>query len=174
MDTLITALISAVISAVVSLAVTLLIRLLDRGTVEWMVVGKANWKQDRTDSPNKMRYRMELWNTGDADAYDVRLRRCNGKDSKTGKDLTAWETLEAGCIKSGTYIEFQMLPSADCYKDTWVQVIFRTSPVYRHKPTVSKKIRLYPLIRYIGAWSDDQPYSEIFGRGWIRDLKKDS
>lgn len=152
----------------------MLIRLFDRGTVKWMVVGKANWKQDRTDSPKNLRYRMELWNTGDADAFDVRLLRCNGKDAKTGKDLKTWETLEAGCIKSGEHIEFQMLPSAAHCKETWVQVIFRTSPVYRHKPTVSERIPLHPLVHYVGYYLDDQPYKDIDGRGRIPDMKTDS
>lgn len=88
-------LVTALVSAVVSFAVTVILRVWDRRTVEWLVAGEAHPTYFAGEKKD-MVLNLELWNTGDADAYDVRLIRCNGVNPDTGKDVGVLGDIRGG------------------------------------------------------------------------------
>lgn len=166
-------LVTALVSAVVSFAVTVILRVWDRRTVEWLVAGEAHPTYFAGEKKD-MVLNLELWNTGDADAYDVRLIRCNGVNPDTGKEWECWETFEAGCIKAGEHVAFTMKPSFASWETCWVKVVFRPSPVYRHDPRCSRK---YLLSKEIGNQFEYRPEKSemaVYGRGKIPARPKDA
>lgn len=132
--------VTAVISAAVSFTVTAFMRCWDRHKVRWLVTGEAHTEYDGKPT-GRVRANMQLWNVGDADAFDVRLIRCNGK-GEDGKDFETWTTFEAGCVKAGDHVDFVMHPMEDSYETAWVQPVSTSAPVFRHRPTQARRFVL--------------------------------
>lgn len=119
----------AACSAAVSALTVIVMRWWDRRTVEWLITGYA-YDETRHGKPTgRVKIELEVHNTGDQAAYDVRLVRCNGGSYEP------WTTFEAGRVDAGQSFATTMSPGEDHWEQSWMLVQHRSSPVARNKST---------------------------------------
>ncbi|ABR10436.1 hypothetical protein MPMin1_gp06 [Microbacterium phage Min1] len=146
---------TALISACVALLTSITFRWWDRKKVDWLVTGVARVAYESGRRTDLIRLRIEVHNVGDDDAYDVRLRRCNGLE------YLPWVTFEAGKVGAGESFKAEFLCTRDAWSSAWIEVIARTSPARREPKTWSRVV----LSTRTGAVRDLSPRDEPAGRG---------
>lgn len=148
---------TAVVAAAVAFGTTMLIRWLDARRVRWLVTGHARTViADKDDKPGQVQINLEVHNIGNGDAYDVRLRRCNGAN------FLSWVTFERGKVAAGDSFEVTFTCSSDTWETAWMEVISRTTlRAQASKPTASKRV----LLRTATGPKDQQRWHDPRGRG---------
>ena len=129
-------LVVALISAVVALATSLAFRWWESRKVEWLITGIAFRGYDSGTATGTFVARLEVHNTGDGDAYNVRLVRCNGGTFK------AWETFESGKLASGESFPVTFDVSPENWTTAWFEIIYQPTPVKRRKPIRSRRYQV--------------------------------
>lgn len=145
------------VAALVSATVTFLIRWLDAKRVAWLVTGKARESSPAKDGqPGRVRIEVDVHNVGNGDAFDVRLRRCNGAD------FPAWVTFEGGKVASGDAFRVVMEPPADTWETAWIEVMFRTTlRGRRSRPKTWRRVNLRAMTGPV----DQMFWPDATGRG---------
>lgn len=131
---------TALISAAVSLAVALSFRWWERRAVTWKLTGEQRPEHADGKATGYLRADIELHNTGDGDAYNVRTVRCNGAD------FEPWETFEAGKVASGESIKAAFTVQPDSWRTCWVEVVFASSPTHLKRTTRTGRLYLQPAL----------------------------
>lgn len=156
--TFLEALAIALLSAGVAFLTTLGVRWWDRRKVEWIVTGEAHNDASTKDTERpRVHIHLQLHNVGDGDAYDVRIRRCNGGDYEP------WTTFDAPVIKSGDSIDVQFLTGVADWETAWMEVTARSSPVARSRAKTYPRVVLRDVSGPRTAYKPDS--REAQGRG---------
>lgn len=131
---------TALISAAVSLAVALAFRWWERRTVAWKLTGEQRRERSGGTETGRIRAEIELHNTGDGDAYDVRFLRCNGEG------LEPWETFEAGKVAAGESVRAAFSVTPEMWRTCWVEVIFASTPTHLNRTSRTGRLYLQPAL----------------------------
>jgi hypothetical protein len=156
----------ALISAPVSLLVAIAFRWWEKRAVRWVVTGEAYVEYQSGMPTGANIAKLQVHNAGDADAYNVRLTRCNGGE------FSSWETFEVGRLAPGENFPVTVSAIPENWETAWIEIIYQPTPVHRRKPTRSRR---YLVALIVGCVHPEPPSKQPIdpGRGHNRWLRSD-
>ncbi|WP_082600776.1 hypothetical protein [Agromyces sp. Root81] len=140
---------TALIAAAVALLTSIVFRWWDRRSVKWVITGEAHDEYESGRTTGRVQINLEIFNAGDDDAYDVRLRRCNGGAADP------WVTFQAGKVAAGESFPVRFSTSADIWESSWVELIARASPIGRSRSRTHPRV----ILRSVTGRKSDRPPS---------------
>lgn len=151
------------ISAIVALATSIVFRWLDRRGVSWVVTGEAHEEFDGGRRTGRVRIELAVHNAGDASAYDVRVRRCNGDK------YPSWVTFESPVVAPGQSMPIKFSCPPETWESAWMEIIARPNRAQGSKPKTFRRVVLRdvtgnktdgPRPRDPDGWGTDLPAAD--------------